>query len=82
MQEMLKGLGYDIDRTDGYFSSETASTLKAFQDDQGLSVTGDLNQETAERLQGEIIQRIRDGKDDRQKEEAIDITRQQAQTNE
>jgi carboxyl-terminal processing protease len=82
MQEMLKGLGYDIDRTDGYFSSDTAITLEAFQNDQGLSVTGELNQETAERLQGEIIQRIRDGKDDQQKTEAINVTLQQAQTNE
>ncbi|MGM0523673.1 MAG: S41 family peptidase [Bacillota bacterium] len=82
MQEMLKGLGYDIDRTDGYFSNETAITLEAFQNDQGLSVTGELNQETAERLQGEIIQRIRDGKDDQQKVEAINVTLQQAQTNE
>lgn len=82
MQEMLKGLGYDIDRTDGYFSNETAVVLEAFQNDQGLSVTGELNQETAERLQGEIIQRIRDGKDDEQKTEAINVTVQQAQTNE
>ena len=82
MQEMLKGLGYDIDRTDGYFSNETAITLETFQNDQGLSVTGELNQETAERLQGEIIQRIRDGKDDQQKTEAINVTVQQAQTNE
>ena len=82
MQEMLEGLGYDIDRTDGYFSKQTAVTLEAFQKDQGLSVTGELNQETAERLQGEIIQRIRDGKDDQQKTEAIDITFQQAQINE
>ena len=82
MQEMLKGLGYDIDRTDGYFSNETAIALEVFQNDQGLSVTGELNQETAERLQGEIIQRIRDGKDDQQKTEAINVTVQQAQTNE
>ncbi|WP_234987436.1 S41 family peptidase [Halolactibacillus halophilus] len=81
MQEMLKGLGYDINRTDGYFSNETAITLEAFQNEQGLSVTGELNQETAERLQSEIIQRIRDGKGDQQKTEAINVTVQQAQLN-
>lgn len=40
MQEMLKELGYQVDREDGYFSKKTEEALKAFEKDYGLTVNG------------------------------------------
>lgn len=40
MQEMLKELGYKVDRTDGYFSKSTEEALKAFEKKYGLNVNG------------------------------------------
>lgn len=48
MQEMLKELGYQVDRTDGYFSLKTRNALEAFERRYGLSVNGifEKNDET------------------------------------
>ncbi|MCD7808871.1 MAG: S41 family peptidase [Erysipelotrichaceae bacterium] len=40
MQLMLKQLGYDIDRTDGYFSKDTETVYKQFENDYNLEVDG------------------------------------------
>lgn len=40
MQEMLKELGYKVDRVDGYFSKATTEALKTFEKDYGLTVNG------------------------------------------
>lgn len=40
MQEMLKELGYKIDRTDGYFSKSTEDAFKTFEKKYGLDVNG------------------------------------------
>ncbi len=40
MQKMLKKVGYDVDREDGYFSLKTQSVLKTFEKDYGLDVNG------------------------------------------
>lgn len=40
MQEMLKELGYQIDRVDGYFSQQTTQALETFEKDYGLTVDG------------------------------------------
>lgn len=40
MQEMLKELGYSVDRVDGYFSMQTRKALEAFERSYGLSVNG------------------------------------------
>ena len=40
MQKMLKRVGYQIDREDGYFSLKTKSVLKSFEKDYGLEVNG------------------------------------------
>lgn len=72
MQVMLEGLGYNPDRNDGYFSEETAKALQAFQVDEELTGTGELDQQTADLIQTRIIERMRSGQDDRQKERAIE----------
>lgn len=71
-QTMLEGLGYSIDRTDGYFSRDTETALKAFQTDHSLDASGELNEETANVLQHAVIDRIRSGEDDQQKQQAIE----------
>ena len=40
MQEMLKELGYKVDRVDGYYSKATEEALKAFEKRYGLAVNG------------------------------------------
>ncbi len=43
METMLKGLGYKIDRTDGYFSPAVKKALTSYQKKQKLSGKGKYN---------------------------------------
>jgi carboxyl-terminal processing protease len=72
-QIMLKGLGYKPGRTDGYFSNETELAVEAFQKDNKLSVTGKIDQKTAQMLDMKIMELIRNGKNDIQLETAIKV---------
>ncbi|GGA67277.1 S41 family peptidase [Ornithinibacillus halotolerans] len=72
IQVMLDGLGYDVDRTDGYFSEKTEEAVKQFQQDNDLSATGVVDQDTAGTLEGKVIERIRSGEDDIQLEKALE----------
>ena len=47
MQEMLKELGYAVDRTDGYFSTATQNALKDFEKKYNLKVDGSLDENDA-----------------------------------
>ena len=40
MQEMLKALGYPVERQDGYFSKQTTKALQAFEKDYHLTQDG------------------------------------------
>lgn len=72
LQIMLKGLGFDPGRTDGYFDKETEKAVKAFQKKHSLSVTGKADKKTAEKIEAEVVSHIRSGKDDEQLEKAFD----------
>ena len=61
---MLKSLGYVPGREDGYFSKETESALKAFQNANEMEATGQLDKKTAEAIQTKIIEKIRSGEND------------------
>ncbi|YAR62752.1 peptidoglycan-binding domain-containing protein [Bacillus cytotoxicus] len=63
-QQMLKSLGYVPGREDGYFSKETESAVKAFQNANQLEATGKLDKKTAEAIQNKIIEKIRSGEND------------------
>lgn len=65
-QIMLKGLGFDPGREDGYFSKETAEAVKSFQKKNKLAVTGTIDKETAGLLQAEVVEKIRNREDDAQ----------------
>ncbi|WP_164668103.1 S41 family peptidase [Virgibacillus doumboii] len=73
LQIMLKGIGYDPGRTDGYFSRQTESAVEAFQTDNDLEVTGEVNGKTAGLIESQVVDKVRSGKDDRQMEKALNV---------
>lgn len=65
-QVMLKGLGFDPGRVDGYFSEETGAAVKSFQRENGLTETGKIDEKTASLIESKTIETIRSGKHDEQ----------------
>lgn len=72
-QIMLKGLGFDPERDDGYFDEQTEKAIKDFQNDHKLDATGELDEETAADIELEVVEIIRDGKQDRQLSKALEV---------
>lgn len=72
-QLMLKGLGYELDREDGYFSADTVEAVRLFQGDYDLDVTGEIDQETASMLHERIVESVRERENDRQLNKAIEV---------
>lgn len=70
-QIMLAGLGYDVDRKDGYFDRDTETEVKAFQKDQKLAVSGKIDAKTAAALEAALIKHIQDPQYDVQLNKAI-----------
>ncbi len=50
LKNALYGAGYDVDNVSNTMDSGTRSALRAFQQDQGLKVTGELNETTKSAL--------------------------------
>jgi carboxyl-terminal processing protease len=71
LQVMLKGLGIPVDRTDGYFSEKTAVAVRSFQRDNGLTVTGEVDADTAGKIEQAIVQKIKDPNNDLQLKAAV-----------
>ncbi|MBM7675990.1 S41 family peptidase [Gracilibacillus alcaliphilus] len=76
IQLILEGLGYQPERTDGYFNEATREAVEQFQADHDIEVSGEVDEVTAELMQTEIIEKIRDGEDDLQLEKAIEVVAQ------
>lgn len=76
-QVMLKGLGYEPGRSDGYFNRETEAAVKKFQGDQKLEATGIIDEKTAAALESQLIEHIRDPKNDLQMNRAIEVLREE-----
>ncbi len=72
-QIMLKGLGFDPGREDGYFSGETVIAVKAFQQANELEATGTINEKTAGAIEAKVIESIRDEKNDLQLKKAMEV---------
>lgn len=70
-QLMLKGLGFEPGRSDGYFSKQTEVAVQAFQKANQLPVTGQIDKNTATKLEEKIIAAVRDEKNDIQLQTAI-----------
>jgi carboxyl-terminal processing protease len=71
VQVMLKGLGFDPGREDGYFSKETEDAVKSFQAKNSLSTSGKIDVQTAEQLQTQLLKAVRAEENDVQLQEAI-----------
>lgn len=63
-QAILKGLGFETGREDGYYDVKTETAVKAFQKIQGLDTTGKLDRETASKLETRILEKIQDEAND------------------
>jgi carboxyl-terminal processing protease len=70
-QILLKGLGYDSKRVDGYFSKETKQSVKNFQNKNKLKATGIIDNRTAQKINQEIETLKKDEKNDLQLQAAI-----------
>jgi carboxyl-terminal processing protease len=73
LQIILATLGLKPDRTDGYFSRQTEFSVKAFQRMHQLPVTGIVDKETANKLEGEILEVMLDPQNDTQLQKAIEV---------
>lgn len=70
-QVILEGLGYSPGRTDGYFSSGTVRSVKAFQQQAGLQPTGKIDAETASALEAAALKERKNEKNDLQLRTAL-----------
>ncbi|WP_416147188.1 S41 family peptidase [Salipaludibacillus sp. HK11] len=72
-QMMLEAIGEEPGRTDGYFDRQTEDAVSSFQENQGIEVTGEINEETGDRLQELLIEVIQDRDSDLQFQKAIEL---------
>lgn len=70
-QEILNGLGFATGRSDGYFSEETETAVKAFQQLKGLKPTGVIDDKTATSLVETIRAELGKEKNDLQLQTAL-----------
>lgn len=75
---MLQGLGFDPGRVDGYFDENTEEAVREFQETHDLTSDGKLTEETASKLQEEILSHMRDNENDAQLNRAIEVLIEQA----
>ncbi|WLD95470.1 S41 family peptidase [Alkalihalobacillus sp. AL-G] len=73
VQTILKGLGFNPGRTDGYFDEETETAVRAFQNANGLTVSGKVNKETASKMEEKLLDRVDQRKYDLQLQTAIEV---------
>jgi carboxyl-terminal processing protease len=70
-QIILKGLGYEPGRTDGYFNESTEITVKAFQQENQLKMDGKIDGQTAAKLEQAVINELKKEEKDIQLQAAI-----------
>lgn len=75
LQTFLQYLGYEVDRTDEYFSLTSANALKQFQRDNNLAPTGDCNYDTWQKIVEQAIEKYNQNyiNDDNQRNKAIEL---------
>ena len=56
-ETILKGLGYSV-TADGYFDEATKNAVKAYQQKEGLTATGEVDEETAQKLMNSVRELI------------------------
>jgi carboxyl-terminal processing protease len=70
-QQMLKALGLDPGREDGYFNDRTETSVMAFQRQHGLKMTGKIDSETASALETAVIEEMKKDNNDKQLQTAL-----------
>ncbi|MCF6138721.1 S41 family peptidase [Pseudalkalibacillus berkeleyi] len=73
VQTMLKGLGFNPGRDDGYFDEKTETAVRAFQNANDLKASGNVDEETATMMQTKLLEKIDSGKNDQQLKAAIEV---------
>jgi carboxyl-terminal processing protease len=71
LQRILQGLGYKIQRTDGYFDRTTQAAVQAFQVRYKLPANGEVTKDTATKLEQVVIEAYTDPQKDAQLNAAI-----------
>ena len=72
-QNILDIIGYNVDRTDGYFDESTVQAVRTFQQNNDLEVTGHIDGQTASRLTMALRDKIRNSDYDTQLLAAIEL---------
>ena len=57
VETILKGLGYSV-TADGYFDEATKNAVKSYQQKEGLTATGEVDEETAQKLMDSVRELI------------------------
>ena len=70
-QTILKGIGFETGREDGYYDWNTEIAVKAFQKQYGMKATGNLDAKTAAKLETVILEKIQDEDNDIQLRTAL-----------
>ena len=75
VQVFLQYLGYDIDRTDTYFSLKSGEALRQFQKDHGMNATGTVDKKTWEQLEKATLLKMNQNEkiEDQQRQRAIEV---------
>jgi carboxyl-terminal processing protease len=73
-QQMLKAVGYDPGRTDGFFDEKTKNAVKSFEKAQKLPVNGILKGNSSMKLMEVLRDKIE--KNDTQLQKAIELLKQ------
>ncbi|MFZ7943842.1 S41 family peptidase [Neobacillus sp. 19] len=72
-QEILDALGFAPGRTDGYFSEETKTAVKGFQEENKLEPTGKIDEKTAAKLEESVVKEMKKEKNDLQLKMALKL---------
>jgi carboxyl-terminal processing protease len=73
LQMILKGLGYDPGREDGFYSAETEMAVRSFQAKNNLKATGAVDKKTAALMQKQLIEVVRNPQNDLQLQKAVEV---------
>ncbi|MCF6094553.1 S41 family peptidase [Microaerobacter geothermalis] len=73
LQIILQGLGFNVNRSDGYFDENTEKAMRDFQLNNNLPPTGLLDKDTADLLEEKLRIKLSDPKNDNQLQKAIEV---------
>ncbi|WP_071393579.1 S41 family peptidase [Bacillus tuaregi] len=77
-QQILLSLGYETGRKDGYFNKATETAVKAFQQENKLSVTGMIDDKTSAALEQKVMKELKKESNDLQLQAALKFIAQAA----